>query len=66
MGSGEACRRGDLAIDAAIDRYPTERVDFTKKLVWGPAGLARQAADEALLDPSVATTAQPILARIPE
>ena len=29
-----------------------------KKLVWGLAGLARQAADEALLDPSAATAAQ--------
>lgn len=28
-----------------------------KKLVWGLAGLARQAAEEGLLDPSVATAA---------
>ena len=52
--------------DAAIDRYPTERVDFTKKLVWGLAGLPRQAAEEGLLDPSAATAVQQILARIPD
>jgi len=66
VGSGEACRRGDLAIDAAIDRYPTERVDFTKELVWGLAGLADSEADEGLLDPSAATAVQQILARIPD
>ena len=52
--------------DAAIDRYPTERVDFTKKLVWGLAGLADSEAEEGLLDPSAATAAQQILARIPD
>ena len=32
----------------------------------GDSSLPRQAAEEALLDPSVATTAQQILARIPD
>ena len=37
-----------------------------KNLVWGLASLPRQAAEEGLLDPSAATAAQQILARIPD
>jgi hypothetical protein len=37
-----------------------------KKLVWGLAGLADSEADAGLLDPSVATAVQQILARIPD
>ncbi len=42
--------------DAAIERYPTEREDFTKKLVFGLATLADAEADEGRFEESLATT----------
>jgi hypothetical protein len=66
---GRSVSRSSLisaACTPAAISLPRQSRKNPKKLVWGLAGLADSEADAGLLDPSAATAAQQILARIPD